>query len=90
MIRHLTLRGGRAEILLSYQSAALISSWRIFQHDDQWTLKASVVRVNAFVCRQKPLLFASPRAGGFWCWPVLAPPDVVGNILIARLGPPEQ
>jgi hypothetical protein len=54
-----------------------------------WTLTATIARVDAFMARQRPLLFSAPRAGGFWIWPI-EEITIGTTTLTARLGPPEQ
>jgi hypothetical protein len=86
------LRGGAGSILWGARTAAVISGWSIAKGDDgRWMLTAAVQRIDAFQCRQKPLLFAAPREhAGFWCWPVLGELRVGTNRVVAMLGPPEQ
>jgi hypothetical protein len=86
------LRGGAGAILWGSRTAAVISGWSIAKDDNgRWTLTAAVQRIDAFQCRQKPLLFAAPRdKSGFWCWPVVGDLRVGTNQVVARLGPPEQ
>lgn len=92
MFRHLRLRGGAAAILWGYRPAATLRSWTIAKVDGQWTLTATIERAEAFLCRQRPLLFTAPRTGahdGFWAWGIESM-DVGTQQLRARLGPPEQ
>jgi hypothetical protein len=89
VFNHWTLVGSGGAILWGYRTAAAVRTWRIVKTETHWQLVAQLERVDAFGCRQKPLLFSAPRAGGFWCWPVESI-DVVALQLVARLGPPEQ
>jgi len=89
---HLRIRGTDASILWGYRPAAVLRAWQIGQVQGQWTLRGTLTRADAFMCRQTPLLFTAPREGahdGFWAWGIESI-DVVNLKLVARLGPPEQ
>lgn len=96
MFEKVTLRGVSAEILWCSKPAASLTKWTVVREKDEktaryvWRLAAMLgPRVDRFQLRQRPLLFAAPRKGGFWLWPVLA--VTVGQTSIAAtLGPPEQ
>ena len=65
-------------------------TWTIYRNaHGEWTLKATLGRVDPYALRQRPLLFTSPRTGGYWCWPIDQIQTDQLNLL-ARLGPPEQ
>jgi hypothetical protein len=88
----LTLHGGTAAILWGYHTAVSLRAWKIAKVDNQWTLVATIERLDAFQARQTPLLFTTPRKGahdGFWAWGVESI-SVGTHHLTARLGPPEQ
>jgi len=89
----LRIHGTAGAILYGWHQAAVIRAWRIGQADDgAWHLTAALERVDAFQCRQRPLLFTAPRAhtrDGFWAWSVQTL-DIVGLELRATLGAPEQ
>lgn len=92
MFQSLTLHGGAATILWGYRPAATLRSWRIAKVQGRWTLRATLERPDAFMLRQRPLLFTAPREGahdGFWAWGVEAI-EVGATQLTATLGPPEQ
>jgi len=85
----LRLHGTAASLLWGYRTAVTLRAWSIKKDEGRWTLLATVERVDAFQARQRPLLFAAPRAGGYWCWPVESL-QLGDRRLIATLGPPEQ
>lgn len=59
-----------------------------------WRLHATLIAGEAFALRQKDLRFAAPRledkAGGFWSFALLEPPEIHRNIIRARIGAPER
>jgi hypothetical protein len=85
----ITLRGSAAALMLGYKDAVVLKSWAITKTDGQWTLRATVARVDPYLSRQRPLLFTAPRPGGFWAWGVESV-DVGTSSLVAKLGPPER
>jgi hypothetical protein len=90
VFRHLTVRGGSAAVLWGYRPAVTLRRWTITKPEGQsWTLTGTIDRVDAFMVRQRPLLFTAPRAQGFWAWGV---ESITGgpHTLVATLGPPEQ
>jgi hypothetical protein len=92
LFAHLRIHGTDASILWGYRPAAELRAWSIARINGQWTLIGSLKRSDAYMCRQKGLLFTAPREGahdGFWAWAVLSV-EVVNLQLRARLGPPEQ
>lgn len=90
MFTSLTMRGGSASILWGCRTAVALRSWAIKKNPKgQWSLTATVERVDAFQARQRPLLFTAPRKGGFWMWPIVSL-TVGPSQLVAELGPPEQ
>jgi hypothetical protein len=88
----LTLHGTGGRVLWHHQTAAAVRAWTIYHpKKGQWTLSAQLERSDPICIRQKPLMFTAPRAGGFWCWPLLT--DTIRRSdarLTATLGPPEQ
>jgi hypothetical protein len=90
VFKRVTLRGGAGAILWGYRTAAQVNTWAIRKRRREWVLTAAVGRADAFQCRQRPLLFSAPRAGGFWVWPLVGQPKIAGGTLVASLGPPEQ
>jgi hypothetical protein len=90
MFQKLTLHGGAASLVLGYSTAVVLRSWRIAKDDTgRWVLTGSIGRVDAFLSRQKPLLFTAPRDGGFWAWGVESI-ELGPTSLRAYLGPPER
>ena len=93
MFTALRIRGAAATILWGARPAATLRSWSIAQVKGQWTLTATADRVDAYQCRQRPLLFTAPHEqgrDGWWAWGVESF-DLVGpNQIRATLGPPEQ
>ena len=89
MFDRITLHGGPASLVLGYKDAVVLRTWRITKADGRWTLTATVARVDPFLSRQRPLVFAAPRPQGFWCWP-LVDLQLGATHLSATLGPPEQ
>ncbi len=87
----LRIRGTSAEILRGYQVAAVLRTWSIEKVEGQWTLSATLARVDKFHIRQTHprLMFSAKRQGGFWAWDVF---DLqLGETrLLAKLGPPLQ
>jgi hypothetical protein len=86
----LRLRGARGAILWGHRTAVEVGAWSLGKRQDgHWWLSAKPVRADPFASRQRALLFAAPRLGGFWSWPVirlqLGPTE-----LTAELGPPEH
>jgi hypothetical protein len=90
----LVLRGRSASILWGHRPAATVSSWRVWKQRTKagqvWRLSATVDRASAFDLRQSPLLFAAPRQGGFFLWPLVGAPRLEQKSLSAELGPPEH
>lgn len=91
MFTSLVVRGGAANILWGYRSAVALTSWSIAKDKKTgtWTLRGAIDRIDAFQSRQRPLLFAAPRPGGHWAWPIVNL-TIAGQHVIATLGPPEQ
>jgi hypothetical protein len=93
VFEHLTIHGAAASILWGYRPAAVLRTWKIYQHEGQWMLSATVERVEAFLLRKSPLLFTAPHEkgrDGFWAWQVRGEVQVSPSRLVAKLGPPEQ
>ncbi len=90
MLQRVTLRGTAGALLWGHRTAAQVQAWAIKKRKHGWVLTATVGHADAFQCRQRPLLFSAPRGGGFWVWPLVAPPQIAGGTLVAELGPPEQ
>jgi hypothetical protein len=89
----LRIHGAAASILWGHRPAVTLRSWSIAKVQGQWTLTGTIDRVDAFQCRQKPLLFTAPREGahdGFWAWGLEGPIEIGNNRIRAKLGPPEQ
>jgi hypothetical protein len=83
------LRGGAATIVWGYHTAAAVASWQIRKTAGGWTLSAICREVNPFHLRQPSLIFAVPRRGGHWAWPIVKL-ECTDRRVMARLGPPEQ
>lgn len=98
MLRTLTVRGRGGSLVWGYHTAARLASWTVErERDDEtkpWTWRLSATldgTADAFVLRQRPLLFSAPRRGhtGFWCWPVQTlNVTVADRAVAATLGPP--
>jgi hypothetical protein len=85
------LHGAAGAILWGYHQAATFTAWTIKRRPNgTWRLNATCARVDAFQCRQRPLLFSAMREHGFWAWGVESDLEIVGLQLTATLGPPEQ
>jgi hypothetical protein len=88
------LVGRAGSLLWGYHTAAALTTWRIAKNEaGQWILTATFARVDAFQCRQRPLLFTAPREGahdGWWAWGVDGTIEMGKRHLRVRLGPPEQ
>ena len=92
MFDALRIRGAAASILWGYHEAAVLTTWSIVRIKGQWTLSATIARVEPFMLRQPKLLFTAPREGardGRWAWGIQSI-QVGSRSLIAKLGPPEQ
>jgi hypothetical protein len=92
MFDKLRIHGTAASILWGYRPAVVLKSWAIARVKGQWTLTGTIERVEPFMARQRPLLFAAPRDGardGHWAWGVQSI-QIGGSSLIAKLGPPEH
>jgi hypothetical protein len=97
LIQRLTIRGPSAAIVAGgYRTAAALRAFtvrRARSNDSgpfEWTLTAALERADPFhVKAAKGLALVAPRRGGFWYWPLLAPPAIVAGTLTAKLGPPE-
>lgn len=90
MFRKLAIRGAAGSLLWGYHAAADLHTWSIARTPSgAWRLRARLGRVDRFQARQRGVLFAAPRPGGFWAWPVM---DLeIGEAeILATLGPPEQ
>jgi hypothetical protein len=90
MFDELVVTGGEATISWAWHTAAVCRSWRIYKSRTraQWSLVATVTRVDPYKLQQRPLLFNAPRKGGYWCWPVKAV-TVQDKQITAALGPME-
>lgn len=91
MFDELTLRGAEGAIAWGYHTAAVVTAWTITKagRSGAWALSATIARADPFKLRQPDLKFTAPRAGGFFCWPVLSV-TVEATRLAATLGPPES
>lgn len=86
----LRVRGARAAILWGHRTAVEVGAWTIAkQEDGHWWLSARPVRADPFASRQRSLLFAAPRLGGFWMFPVLQL-HLSETGVRAQLGAPEH
>lgn len=90
MFDELVVTGGEATISWAWHTAAVCRAWRIYKvrGKTQWSLVATVTRVDPYKLQQRPLLFNAPRKGGYWCWPVKAV-TVQDKQITAALGPME-
>jgi hypothetical protein len=90
MFDELVVTGGEATISWAWHTAAVCRSWRIYKSRTraQWSLVATVTRVDPYKLQQRPLLFNAPRKGGYWCWPVKAV-TLTDKQITAALGPME-
>jgi hypothetical protein len=90
MFDSLAIHGGEATIAWGWHTAAVFRRWRIEKKKGgAWTLEGSIVRVDPFTLKQRPLLFNIPRKGGYLCFPVLHVTVGVAEVR-ATLGPPEH
>lgn len=88
MFERLAIHGDTASLVWAYHTAASLSQWRITKaNNKQWTLRATVARIDPFQARQRPLLFSAPHSQGFWRWEVQELHLTDGS-LTATLGPP--
>lgn len=90
-IRTLRVRGGAdGSLVWGYHTAARFTSWHVQSRSDGslW-LAAQCQEIDRFMCKQTPIVFAVPRRGGHWVFPVLAL-TVDGAMVTAKLGPIEQ
>lgn len=90
MLDQVTLRGQDAAIVWGYHTAADVKRWQVQRAGATWQLRAELRRSDAFHLRQSGLKFAAPRVGGYFCWPIVTAPTVVGDRLTAILGPLES
>ncbi len=95
MFDRLRLFGRAGTVLYGYRPALEVSSWRIVQDakTKQWILHGTPTRLDAFLVRQRPLLFTAPRPetrDGFWSWGVEKIIHAEPGRVIAWLGPPER
>ena len=89
MFRRFRWHGQRGAIVWGHRTAVEVSAWSIRKTEGTWWLTAKPVRADPFAARQRALLFAAPRAGGFMAFPVLE--LFLGPTVIrARIGPPEH
>lgn len=65
------IRGVVGQIKWSYYIAAAINGYTVSRSEGQWQLTATVVHVDAFKIKQKPLLFVAPHNQGDWRWPIV-------------------
>lgn len=66
------IRGDKARIDWGYFAAAAIQGFSITRtKDGGYTLTGTVVTLDAFKVRQKPLVFIAPHKDGEWRWPVV-------------------
>ncbi len=90
----LRLHGTQAAILVGYSEAAVIRSWTIAKVNGDWILRARPARLDDFAINHcKGLLFTAPHEGardGFWAWGVDAIEHATPDLIVAKLGPPEQ
>lgn len=65
------IRGVVGRIDWGYFAAAAINNYTARQlADGTWSLHATVVNVDAFKIRQRPLVFIAPHRDGEWRWPI--------------------
>lgn len=88
MFEKFAMHGEAASLVWAYHTAATLTSWRVTKTPDkQWTLTATVARVDPFQARQRPLLFTAPHEKGRWAWEVQEL-HLGDGTLTATLGPP--
>jgi len=88
----LTITGGTGAVLFGHCPVVELTHWRIRRvkaDGGDWILSATITWIDKFQSRRSPLLFAAPRAGGFWYWPIDAI-EIGDANLLAYLGPPER
>ena len=91
MFDSLVLHGGDATIAWGWRTAAVCRTWRIEKKKGgALALDATLARVDAFMLRQRPLLFTVPRKGGFLCFPVRTVTLADALHVRATLAPPEH
>lgn len=90
MLEQVTLSGQDAAIVWGYHTAADVRRWQARRTGATWQLRADLRTADAFHLRQQGLKFAAPRVGGYFCWPIVTAPQVVGDRLTAILGPIES
>lgn len=86
------LRGAAGSIVWGYREAAAVGGWAIArdEHTRAWRLSATLTRHDPYQLRQRPLLFTTPRKGGFFCFPLREFHLLDdGQRLSAAIGPPE-
>jgi hypothetical protein len=65
------IRGVVGRIDWGYFAAAAINGYTIHRRrDGTWSLRGTIVTVDAFKIRQRPLVFIAPHKDGEWRWPV--------------------
>jgi hypothetical protein len=65
------IKGVVGRIDWGYFAAAAINGYTVQQLEDgSWSLTGTVIQVDAFKIRQRPLIFVAPHKDGEWRWPV--------------------
>ncbi len=95
MFERLRLFGRAGTVLYGYRPALELSAWEIVQDKKtkQWILSGKPTKMDAFLTRQRPLMFTAPRPetrDGFWSWGVEKIIQAGPARVVAWLGPPER
>jgi hypothetical protein len=91
LFHDVTLRGRAASLAWGWHTAARVTAWSLTRakKSPTWVLSARAVELDPFKCRQPDLLFAVPRKGGYWVFPVQSL-TVQGTSITGTLGHPQQ
>jgi|SRR5215471_1651798 len=83
-----TIRGVKGLIKWSYYNAAAIQGYTVtISETGQWSLRASVVALDAFKFSRRPLFFVALHEKGEWRWPI-EDVELHDGVLRAQLGEP--
>lgn len=65
------IRGVVGRFDWGYFAAAAVNGYTARRLEDgTWSLHATVINLDAFKLRQRPLIFVAPHRDGEWRWPV--------------------